>query len=147
MRIAVVLVALVSVAPQAQETKPVPEDSVLIESPGCLKGRVLTGTPRPEGEGVLRGPDINGRHFRLAGPRDVMDLVRRYEGQLVQVVGVVRKASLDDQGVQTRLGRGRVTMGAPQSDPTRMTPSSAAGPGVPTMDLRSVRLLADRCPL
>ena len=125
-----------------QSEKPIPKDSVEIDAPGCLKGRVFTGTPRPQDEGVVRGPNVEGRNFRLAGPRELMDLVKKYDGNLVQLVGVVRKAALADAG-----SGGRVSIGAaPGMDPTRMNsrnmPSSAA-----TMDVSAVRFLSERCPL
>ena len=138
---------LASAAVLAQESKPVPKDSVEVTARGCLKGRVFTGTGQPEGEGVVRGPDVTGRHFRVAGPRDVMNVVKQNDGHLVEVVGIVRKAALDDQGIGLKVGRGaRVVIGAPGNDPTRMN-SPATAPSVPAMDLVAVRYLADRCPI
>lgn len=134
-------VVLALVAAQQAE-KPVPKDSVEIDAPGCLKGRVFTGTSRPEDEGVARGPNVERRHFRLAGPREVMDLVKKYDGNLVQLVGIVRKAALDDTGI----GSGRVAIGAPGMDPSRMNTRNTTS-SVATMDVRSVRKLSERCPL
>ena len=131
----------------AQEAKPIPKDSVEVVARGCLKGRVFTGSGQPEGEGGQQGPDVTGRSFRVAGPRDVMATVKQNDGHLVEVVGIVRKAALDDQGVGFRMGRGtRVVIGAPGTDPTRMnTPATA--PSVPTMDLTVIRYVDDRCPI
>jgi hypothetical protein len=140
----VLLVMIGSVG--AQEPKKIPSDSVEIETRGCLKGRVFTATAGPEGEGVSRGPDVLGRHFRVAGKRDVMDLVKKYDGQWVQIVGIVRKADLGNQGIGMPVGRGRVTIGAPGGDPTRMNPR-ASSPTMAVMDLTSVRFLLERCPL
>ena len=65
----------------------------------------------------------------------------------VEVVGIVRRAALDDQGVGMRIGRGtRVVIGAPGNDPTRMNTPSAA-PSVAAMDLIAIRVLEDRCPI
>jgi hypothetical protein len=132
----------------AQESKPIPKDSVEVVARGCLKGRVFTGTGQPEGEGGQQGPDIAGRSFRVAGPREVMNTVKQNDGHLVDVVGIVRKAALDSQGVGFRMGRGtRVVIGgAAGSDPTRMN-SPATAPSVPTMDLTVVRYVDDRCPI
>ena len=136
---------LASAAVLAQDTKPIPKDSVEVTSRGCLKGRVFTGTGQPEGEGVVRGPDVTGRHFRVNGPRDVMDVVKQNDGHLVEIVGIVRKAALDDQGVGLKVGGARVVV-SPGGDPTRMnTPATA--PSVPSMDLTVVRYLSDRCPI
>jgi hypothetical protein len=129
-----------------QERRPVPSDSVEIEARGCLKGRVFTGTGQPAEERTSKGPDVTGKSFRVSGDKEVMDLVKKYNNQYVEVLGIVRKAALDDQGIGMRVGRGRVVIGAPGSDPTRMN-TPAAAPSVPVMDLIAVRLLADRCPL
>ena len=130
-----------------QEARKVPSDSVEIEARGCLKGRVFTGTGQPEEERTSKGPDITGKSFRVTGEREVMDLVKKYNGQYVEILGIVRKAALDDQGIGMRVGRGgRVVIGAPGVDPTRMN-TPAAAPSVAAMDIIAVRLLADRCPL
>jgi hypothetical protein len=136
---------LASAAVLAQETKSIPKDSVEVTARGCLKGRVFTGTGQPEGEGVVRGPDVTGRHFRVSGKREVMNAVKQNDGHLVEVVGIVRRAALDNQGVGLKVGGARVVI-APGGDPTRMN-APAAAPSVPTMDLTSVRYLSDRCPI
>ena len=141
---------LLLIAPAAsseQETKPVPKDSVEVDARGCFKGRVFTATGESEDEHTRKGPDITGRHFRITGPREVMDQVKRYNGQFVEVVGIVRRAALDDQGIGMRVGKGaRVVIGAPGNDPTRMNAPTAA-PSMAAMDLIAVRLLTDKCPI
>jgi hypothetical protein len=137
----------VPVSAQEQEARTVPKDSIEVDARGCVKGRVFTATGQPPEERTVKGPDITGHHFRLTGKKDVMDLVKRYNGQYVEVVGIVRRAALDDQGVGMRIGRGaRVIIGAPGTDPTRMNTPSAA-PSVAAMDLIAIRVLADRCPV
>jgi hypothetical protein len=132
---------------QEQETRTVPKDSVEVDARGCVKGRVFTATGQPVEERTVKGPDITGLSFRLTGKKDVMDAVKGYNGQYVEVVGIVRRAALDDQGVGMRVGRGtRVVIGAPGIDPTRMNTPSAA-PSVAAMDLVAIRLLAERCPI
>ena len=137
-------VLLAVATPDLQEPRRIPDDSVEIETRGCLKGRVFTATSGPEDEGVTRGPDVLGRNFRVAGKKDVMDLVKKYDRQWVQIVGVVRKVDLADR-VGMRVGGGRVGIG-PGPDPTRGNPRAVTG-GVPTMDVTSVTFLAERCPL
>ena len=135
---------LASMSVQAPETKSVPKDSVEVFSRGCLKGRVFTATSAPEDEGVRRGPDIVGLQFRVNGPREVMDEVKKQNGHRVEVVGIVRKAALDDPGVGMKVGGARVVIGATGGDPTRMNPRSAPA-GVAVMDVTAIRSLADRC--
>lgn len=147
MRTAIFAVVFAVAAVNAQETRKIPSDSVEVEARGCIKGRVFTATALPEDENTRKGPDVTGRSFRVAAKKDVMDLVKRYDRQFVSVVGIVRKASLDDQGIGMRVGKGaRVVIGAPGGDPTRMNTTTAA-PSVPTMDVTAVRLLGDRCPI
>ena len=143
-----ILAALLSLVDvHAQESRKVPSDSVEVEARGCLKGRVFTATAPPEEERTTKGPDITGHSFRVNADREVMDLVKKYNGQFVEIVGIVRKAALDDQGLGMKIGKGaRVVIGAPGGDPTRMNSPSAA-PSVATMDMIAVRLLSDRCPL
>jgi hypothetical protein len=130
----------------AQETRKVPSDSVEVEARGCIKGRVFTGTGQPDEERTSKGPDVTGKSFRVTGPKEVIDLVKKYNGQYVEILGIVRKAALDDQGIGMRVGGARVVIGAPGGDPTRMN-APAAAPSVAAMDVVAVRLLADRCPL
>lgn len=137
---------LMSSPVQSPEGKAVPKDSVEVHSRGCLKGRVFTATAPPEDEGVTSGPNVLGRHFRVGGPREVMDLVKKHNGHLVEIVGIVRKSALADEGIGMKVGdRARVVIGAPGTDPTRNP--RMAPPGVPTMDLTAVRFLMDRCPI
>jgi hypothetical protein len=137
----------VSTSADLQEARKIPSDSVEVEARGCFKGRVFTATGQPEDENTRKGPDITGRNFRVAGPKDVMDQVKRYDRQYVAVVGIVRRASLDDQGIGMRVGKGaRVVIGAPGGDPTRPN-TTASAPSVATMDVTAVRLLGDRCPI
>ena len=141
------LAVVVGVAVQAQtEPKKIPDGSVEIVASGCLKGRVFTATGRPEGEGVSRGPDVTGRSFRVAAPREVMDAVKKHNGDLVEVVGVVRESSLADNAPGMKVGGNtRVVVGAPTTvgDPRARPPVG----NVVVMDVSSVRYLSDSCPI
>lgn len=139
---------LLSVLPiQSPESKAIPKDSVEVEARGCVKGRVFTAMWMPEDEGARRGPDIGGRQFRLTGKRDVLDSVKKYNGERVEIVGIVRKSALTDEGVGMKIGgRTRVVIGAQGGDPTRMNQRMAT-PGVAVMDVTAIRSLAERCPI
>lgn len=134
------LVAVVAV--QAQEPKPIPNDSVEVEARGCLKGRVFTATAVDD-NGAPDGPDIVGRRFRVSGSRDVMDLVKKHNGHRVTVVGIVRKSALADAGTGIKVGSARIVIGAQGSNPAR--PNQPTTAPVPSMDVTAVRHLADRC--
>ena len=133
----------VSLAAQSPESKPVPKDSVRIATNGCLKGRVFKATaPASRETDVVSGPDVSGRSFRLSGPRAVMDDVKKHDGHLVTVVGLVRKSALMDNQPGARVGNTRIVIGSPRSmDPGSRPPL----PGVAVMDISSVQFLAEEC--
>lgn len=138
--------------PQTAEPKKVPEDSVEITATGCLKGRVFTATGRDERDeeiDVKRGPDVTGRSFRLAGPRAVMNEVKKQNGRFVEVVGLVRKTALADSGPGMKVGNTRILVGAPPSGsgPGGIHAEVGSVPGVPVMDATAVRLLSETCPI
>ena len=140
------MLILAAAAPQEAETKKIPKDSVEIATRGCLKGKVFTATPAPEGEGVRRGPDVTGRHFRVSGPKDVMKVVKEHNGHLVEVVGLVRKSALSDQGIGMKVGGTRVVIGAPGTDPDRSMYNHPIA-NVDVMDLTSIGFLSSDCPI
>jgi hypothetical protein len=107
---------------------------------------VFTATPPREGELTRTGPDVTGRHFRVSGPREITDLVKRYNGQLVEVVGIVLKGALTDHGTGVKVGGARVVIGAPRGDPSRNN-MNAMTPSMPVMDVTAIRFLSDRCPI
>ena len=92
---------------QAQE-RPAPSDSELISLPGCSKGRnfVVAEGPEHEPKQVQVAP---GRRFRLNGPKDVLDDIKRREGRMIEVTGLVRKAALSPSGISIAGGRSRGT--------------------------------------
>jgi hypothetical protein len=142
-----VAAAWLAAAPLDQEKeKKIPNDSVEVSSRGCIKGRVFTATDRtPEDEATRLGPDISGKSFRLAGPREAMDQVKKYDGQWVEMLGIVKKADLQGYLLGTKVGNTRVVIGAPRTDPTRT--STPQVPSVPVLDVTAVRFLGESCPL
>ena len=145
---ALVLIAFVTTQSQQPESKPVPKDSFEIMTAGCLKGRVFTATgPREEGSPV-RGPDITGRSFRLAGKRELMDQVKEHNGHYVEITGLVLKSAVTSTTPGTRIGNTRVVIGAPppSSDPAGMSMRSPSG-GLPVMDASALRYIDASCPI
>ena len=150
---ALVLAAFLTVQSQPQpsqpppERKPVPSDSFEILASGCLKGRVFTATGRREEETPVRGPDITGHSFRLAGKGDVMKQVKEHNGHYVEVDGLIRKSAVGDSQPGARIGNTRVVIGAPRSgDPMSSSSRSPQG-GVPVMDITALRYLDSTCPI
>jgi hypothetical protein len=133
-------------AGQDPEPKKIPSDSVEIATTGCLKGRVFTAT-QPREDFMRRGPNVTGRSFRLNGPRVVMDTVKTHDGDLVEIVGLVRKNDLREMGPGTRIGNTRVVIGAPRSGDPMQSARAPISEGLAVMDASSIRVLDDRCPL
>src|SRR3990170_1737456 len=92
------LLALTMPQDGRQEKPRVPEDSIELTVIGCLRGRVLKTLERREKD-VESSPYVGERTFRLAGKKDVMKTVQQHDRRLVEVVGLVRRADLDDKGV------------------------------------------------
>jgi hypothetical protein len=135
---------------QAQTPEPdgkkIPSDSVEIATTGCLKGRVFTAT-QPREDFMRRGPNVTGRSFRLNGPRAVIDVVKTHDGDLVEIVGLVRKNDLRDTAPGARIGNTRVVIGAPRTGDPMQSARAPIAEGIPVMDATSIRVLDDRCPI
>jgi hypothetical protein len=120
----------------AQETKPVPKDSVRVLVRGCTKGYVFTAGPRLESEPTTA--DIReGMHLRMNGPKKVMAEIKAHEGSMVELVGLMKKGQYLD-GVN--IGGGVHISGAPAGGGL---PNPAAGQ--PQIDIESWRPVAGGC--
>lgn len=136
-----ILVAALAFAQESPQEKPkVPKDSIELTVIGCLKGRALTTIEKRQTD-VESGPYVGERTFRLAGKRDLMKEVEKHDRHLVEVVGIVKRSSLDDKGV--KVGGVSISGGSPVQ---------RSGSGVPTgvenvavMDVSSIRQRAASC--
>ena len=127
-------------------TRKIPSDSVEIATTGCLKGRVFTAT-QPREDFMRRGPNVTGRSFRINGPKTVIDVVKTHDGDLVEIIGLVRKNDLRDTTPGVRVGNTRIAVGAPRSGDPMQSARQPISEGVPIMDTSSIRVLDDRCPI
>ena len=135
---AMVFVLALALPQETKQEKPkVPKDSIELTVIGCLNGRMLKTVPDRQTD-VESSPFVGERTFRLAGKKEVMETVKKYSKQLVEVVGLVRRSDLDDKGVQ--VGRATVS-GAPMDG---RVPGPAVN-NVPVMDVSAVRLRAGSC--
>jgi len=143
---AVVLLASSTVL-LAQERE-VPKDSSRITIPGCAKGRTFTIAAR-EGHEPTSAELQPGRRFRLSGKKDVLDDIRKREGMMVEVTGLVRKAELAGPGGMTT-GGGRVRIGGgPPSAPVVGGSPNRSLVGVTTdavLDVEGWTRLPESCP-
>ena len=139
--LAAMLVALVLAAPQEtpQDKPKVPKDSVELTVIGCLKGRVLKTSSERQTD-VERGPYVGARSFHLASKKNVSEEIKRQQGHLVLVTGIVKRSSLDEKGV--KVGGVAISGGAPVAG-THAMPSPAEN--VTVMDVSSVQFRATSC--
>ena len=138
-----VFILAVVVGVSAQERK-VPNDSTRVSIPGCAKGSAFVVTPSPEAERTST-EIATGRRFRLAGPKDVLNEIKKREGTMVEVTGIVKKSDLKEGGI--RLGGGRVRIGgANPQDPIASGPGHAPVSGVAILDVEGWRPLGESCP-
>ena len=139
--LAALLIAFAFLTPQeaAQEKPKVPKDSVELTVVGCLKGRVLKTVENRQVD-VESGPYVGERSFHLASKKKVSDEIKRLDGKLVEVTGLVKRSALDDKGI--KVGRVAIGGGSPVAG-TRSMPSPADN--VAVMDVSSVRMRSSSC--
>lgn len=121
----------------AQETKPVPKDSVRVSLPGCTKGYIFTAGARTVDEpGNFEIPP--GTHLRMNGPKKLINEIKASEGSMVEITGVMKKGQFRE-GVN--LGGG-----------VRIAPAPAGG-GIPgptagqiMIDVEGWRPVTGSCP-
>jgi hypothetical protein len=106
-------VAALSAAVIAQESKPVPKDSVRVSIPGCTKGQVFTAGPT---DGHERGTVTirEGTHIRMNGPKKLIADIKAHEGSMIEITGLMKKGQYGD--------------GVPIGGGVRVSPGPA-GPG------------------
>src|SRR5215510_9554583 len=127
-----VLAILFTVALGAQERK-VPKDSTRVSIPGCSKGSAFVVTASPEAERTST-EIVSGRRFRLAGPKEVLNEIKKREGTIIEVTGIVKKSDLTESGIRLGGGRVRIGGGNPQ-DPISSGPGRAPMSGVAILDV------------
>ena len=137
----VLAVGLTAVQESGQERPKVPKDSIQVIVTGCLKGRVLAASDVRQPD-VQSGPDIRARSFRLSGKKDVMKDLKKEDGHLVEVTGIIKRADLSEPGVKVAGGRVTISGGSRTAGPTSI-PNPADN--VVVMDVSSVRFRAGSC--
>jgi hypothetical protein len=135
-----VAIAMLSGPLAAQDTKPVPKDSVRGSIPGCAKGYVFTAGPRTSDQvGRLDVPE--GMHLRMNGPKKLMAEIKAHEGSMIEITGLMKKGQYNQTGIN--LGGGvRIT---PGSSPAAGRPApSVASPSY--IDVESWHQVEGNCP-
>ena len=136
----IVALGMTAAQDNPQERPKVPKDSIQLVVTGCLKGRVLAVSDVRQ-EDTQSGPIVRARSFRLAGKEEVMADVKKEDGHLVDVTGLVRKSALIEPGV--KIGK-RIVIGGGQpvaGSGGRPAPTES----VPVLDVESVRARSTSC--
>src|SRR5262245_12299914 len=129
-----------SVPLAAAQEKRVPSDSARITVPGCAKDRVFI-VGQPEGRDSPPTDLQVGRRLRLSGSRNVLNDIKKHEGRMVDLTGLVRKSDLAGPG-GLRVFGGRVRIGGAQpQDPIRDPMYNQV-----VIDVEGFQLLPDGCP-
>jgi hypothetical protein len=137
----VVAVAVLSGPLVAQETKPVPKDSVRVAIPGCTKGYIFTAGPRTQDEpGSVDVPE--GMHLRMNGPKKIMAEIKAHEGSMIQITGLMKKGQSKPDGVG--IGGGVRIAPGPGSAGGGLSPTS--GVSQVLIDVEGWRPIAGGCP-
>ena len=139
-----VLFLTIGISLAAQEERPVPKDSARVSIPGCAKGSafVVTASPEPDRSST---EIATGRRFRLTGKKAILDEIKKREGTMVEVTGIIRKSDLAGPG-GISLGGGRVRIGGGPPVDTGGGPARAPASGNAILDIEGWRPLAESCP-
>jgi len=133
---AIAAAAALSAIASAQETKPVPKDSVRVALPGCTKGYVFTAGPRTvdePGSFSIR----EGTHLRMNGPKKLMTEIKAHEGSMIEITGLMKKSQYSPG----------VTIGGIRIAPGPAGPGGMADPVATQMqiDVEGWRAIAGEC--
>ena len=141
-RLSLFLLLIFSASPVlAQETKPVPKDSVRVFVPGCSKGLMFTTGPRTEDQpGRSDIPD--GMHLRMNGPKAMMAAIKAHEGSMIEIEGLIKRGQYRQDGVG--IGPGVRIMPGPS--PTGGSLARDPSFSQIMIDVEGWRLVVGHCP-
>src|SRR5207244_7355879 len=92
-----VIVAVFSGPLLAQESKPVPKNSVRVSVPGCTSGFIFTAGRRTQDE-PGSGDIPEGMHMRMNGPKKMITEIKAHEGSMIEIIGLVKKGQYKPDG-------------------------------------------------
>jgi hypothetical protein len=125
----------------AQETKPVPKDSVRVFVPGCSKGAMFTAGRRTEDQpGGSAVPE--GTRLRMNGPKKLISEVKAQEGTRIEITGLIKRGQYEQSGI--RLGSGVRVSGGPTGSTGGLGPNPVVEQIV--IDVEGWRKVAGDCP-
>lgn len=124
----------------AQERE-VPKDSARISIPGCARGRTFIVSATSEQE-ERRGDVAPGQRFRLSGRKEALREIKKHEGEMVEITGLVRRADLAGPG---GVSLGGIRLGGGPRDPIYADPKRDPGFNQAVIDVESWRPLPGAC--
>lgn len=143
MKALLLAIALFSAGVVSAQEREVPRDSERISIPGCSKGRTFIVAKTPEHEPV-RSDVQPGRRFRLSGSKTLLDEIKRREGTMIEVTGLVRKSQLAGPGGVAIAG-GRIRIGGAVPQDPISNPTRDPGYNQAVIDIESWRQLTESC--
>jgi hypothetical protein len=83
-----------------------------------------------------------GRKIRLEGSKPVLAEIKKHEGSMVEITGLMKQSAMVQPGIGLAGGRVRITPVMPAGRTSAPDP----GPPPPIIDVESYRLLNSSCP-
>ena len=134
------LLAAVPLAAQQEGQIKVPKDSLLVVVTGCFNGRAFRADDVRQTD-TTTGIVIRSRTFRVAGKKDVMQVVKENNHRRAEVTGLIKKSALRESGMTFK--GGRVIVGGGTSGGTGALPDPADN--VTVLDAVAVQGLPGSC--
>ena len=113
--------------------------------PGCSKDRRFIVAERP-GHEPVRSDIRAGRRFRLHGKKDLLNEIKKQDGTMIEVTGLVRKMDLEERGMTMAGGRVRVGGALPRARMGGNDVGADSGYEEVGIDVESWRPLPESCP-
>lgn len=125
-------------AARAQQEKEAPASAMkkgdTVALKGCLTGAVLEVSDL--GTTDMTGELSRGVTFRLTGDKKLLKQMRaEHDRKLVQVEGVLKSDLPQQMGQSKKIGRMRITIGAPSARPG--SPDAEARRSIPVLEVKS----------
>jgi hypothetical protein len=142
--LSVTLLCTCALAVAAQERE-VPKDSMRLAIPGCAKDRRFIVAERP-GHEPVRSDIREGRRFRLNGKKDLLAEIKKQDGTMIEVTGLVRKQDLEERGISMAGGRVRIGGALPRARTGGSDIGRDSGYEEVVIDVEAWRPLPETCP-
>ncbi len=140
---ALVALAILQGTPAIGQEGKIPKDSARISIPGCSKNRSFVVVRPTAPHEPVRSEIAPGRRFRLNGKKELIEDIKKHEGSMIEVTGLVRTAQLAGRG-GVMVGGAQISGGPPRA-PMTSNARSDSGYDEVIIDVESWRLMTDAC--